>query len=103
MISDIETYPISGIPMSGHVPISGYPLSGMSLYRVGCLKSESGHVPISGVCNIVPDIGFNIEISSAKWAVNIYYQYAKSEQCTILHIDFGVCILFCILKDIYAE
>jgi hypothetical protein len=41
--------------------------------------------------------------SSSKWAVHIYYQYAKSEQCTILHIDFGVCILFCILKDIYAE
>ena len=42
-------------------------------------------------------------ISSAKWAVHIYYQYAKSEQCTILHIDFGLCILFCILQHIYAE
>jgi hypothetical protein len=41
--------------------------------------------------------------ASAKWAVHIYYQYAKSEHCTILHIVFGVCILFCILKDIYAE
>ncbi len=41
--------------------------------------------------------------TSAKWAVHIYYQRAKSEQCTIPHINFGVCLLFCILKDIYAE
>ncbi len=42
-------------------------------------------------------------LPSAKWAVHMYYKYAKSEPCTILHIDFGVCILFCMLKDIYAE
>ncbi len=49
--------------------------------------------------------------TSAKWAVHhdIYYQYAKYDsepcQCTILHIDFGVCIfkLFCILMHIYAK
>jgi hypothetical protein len=45
----------------------------------------------------------NLKFPSAKWAVHIYYQYAKSEHCTILHIVFGVCILFCIFKDISAE
>ena len=32
-----------------------------------------------------------------------YAEYAKSEHGTILHIVFGVCILFCILWNIYAE
>ena len=45
----------------------------------------------------------NSNETSAKLAVHIYYQYAKSEHGTIIHIVFGVCILFCILKDIYAE
>ncbi len=38
-----------------------------------------------------------------KWEVHKYYQYAKYEPCNILHIDFGVCILFCILLHIYAK
>jgi hypothetical protein len=37
------------------------------------------------------------------WGVNIYYQYAKYKACTILHIDFGICILFCMLMHIYAK
>jgi hypothetical protein len=48
-------------------------------------------------------MGSHSDDASAKWAVHIYYQYAKSEHGTIMHIVFGVCILFCILKDIYAE
>ncbi len=45
--------------------------------------------------------------AKCQWAVHIiYYQYANLnyEPCTILHIDFGVCILFCILMPhIYAR
>jgi hypothetical protein len=33
----------------------------------------------------------------AKWGVHIYDQYAKCAPCTILHLDFGVYIFFCIL------
>jgi hypothetical protein len=54
---------------------------------------------VVAACNLKPEP----LTPSAKWAVHIYYQYAKSEQCTILHIDFGLCILFCILLHIYAE
>ncbi len=43
---------------------------------------------------LCPETRATPTLTSAKWAVHIYYQYAKSEQCTILHIDFGVCILF---------
>ncbi len=38
-------------------------------------------------------------ISSAKWAVHIYYRYAEYEHCTILHIGFGTCIF----SDIHMQ
>ncbi len=57
------------------VPISGFPISGHSRYRVSRYRvcpdigipdigkyPISGVFPISGVCNIVPDIGFNTMI-----------------------------------------
>ncbi len=63
-----------------------------------------GPPTVGPYCNPVLQVAAACDSSSsAKWAVHIYYQYAKYEPCTILHIDFGVCISSCILLHIYAK
>jgi hypothetical protein len=51
------------------IPISGFPISAHSRYRDSRYRvcpdigiPDIGKYPISGICNIVPDIGFNIGI-----------------------------------------
>ncbi len=39
-------------------------------------------------------------MTSAKWGVHIYAEYAEYRQWTILHVDLSNCILFCKLQHI---
>ncbi len=78
-----------------------YPLyiHGYTRYIIRIYRLSEYTWYIRGIYLLYISSGFQMRVLG----VYIYYQYAKYEACTILHIDFGVCILFCILMHICAK
>ena len=74
------------------IPISGFPISGHSRYRDSRYRvcpdigiPDIGKYPISGICNIVPDIGFNIGIYRYREIMSRYRVWQGSRCCSVKH------------------